>query len=78
MNYTDKHFCPFCGVDYINHNGLILTCEELEKSKLTIKKLKKQLSGLRNKNKMILKTMNDQIIDIQQDYKREVKKMGKL
>ena len=55
MNYpdeqtkpTDKHCCPSCGVDYIEHNGLISTCAELQKAKLEIVELKGELAELRD------------------------------
>ena len=48
MNHTDEHFCPFCGVDYIHHNGLIPTCAELQKAKLKIERLKGKLADYRN------------------------------
>ena len=65
MNYTDLHtFCPSCGVDYIEHNGLISTCAELQKAKLRIERLKGKLAELR---------------DEQLNFnKRETEKMKKL
>jgi len=64
MNYTDKNFCPFCGIDYINHNGLIPTCAELQKAKLKIERLEKVLLDYRNEQLKF--------------NKREVEKIGKL
>ena len=63
-NYTDEHFCPCCGVDYIHHNGLIPTCAELQKAKLKIERLK-----------MILADYRDKQLKFNQ---REVEKIGKL
>jgi len=66
-NYTDnqhEHFCPFCGVDYIHHNGLVATCAELQKAKLKIERLKGKLAELR-----------DEQLKFNQ---REVEKIGKL
>lgn len=48
MNDTDQHFCPSCGVDYIEHNGLIATCAELRKAKLKIIRLKILLEDYKN------------------------------
>ena len=64
MNYNNDHFCPSCGVDYIEHNGLIPTCAELQKAKLKIERLKGELAELR-----------DEQLKFNQ---REVEKMRKL
>jgi len=72
------NYCPSCGVQYIHHHGLIVTCSQLQKATLKIENLKKESARLRKKNKMFLKTMNAQIIEIQQNYKRELEKIRKL
>lgn len=65
MNHTDLHtFCPSCGVDYIEHNGLIPTCAELQIAKLNIKRLKMVLADYRNEQLKF--------------NKRETEKMRKL
>jgi len=65
MNHTDLHtFCPSCGVDYVEHNGLIPTCAELQKAKLKIERLKGKLAELRNEQLKF--------------NQREVEKIGKL
>jgi len=51
MKRTDKNFCPSCGVYYVEHNGLIPTCAELQKAKLKIERLEKVLSDYRKRNK---------------------------
>jgi len=63
-NYTDKHYCPSCGVYYIHHNGLVATCAELQKAKLKIERLKGLLADYRNEQLNF--------------NKREVEKIGKL
>jgi hypothetical protein len=64
IDMSDKNFCPSCGVDYVEHNGLIPTCAELQKAKLKIERLEKVLSDYRNEQLKF--------------NKREVEKIGKL
>jgi len=64
MNYTDNQNCPSCGVDYVEHNGLIPTCAELQKAKLKIERLKGLLADYRNERLKF--------------NQREVEKIGKL
>jgi hypothetical protein len=89
-NYTDKQNCPSCGIQYVQHNGLIGTCAELQKAKLKIERLEMNYSDKQFK-KIILRLSKD--VDIILDYiknekalkaeledfhKREVEKIGKL
>ena len=64
IDMSKDHFCPSCGVDYIEHNGLISTCAELQKAKLEIERLKMVLADYRNEQLKF--------------NKREVEKIGKL
>jgi len=64
MNYTDEQNCPSCGIQYVQHNGLIGTCAELQRAKLKIERLEKVLSDYRNEQLKF--------------NKREVEKIGKL
>jgi len=64
MNYTNKQNCPSCGIQYVQHNGLIGTCAELQRAKLKIERLEKVLSDYRNEQLKF--------------NKREVEKIGKL
>jgi len=50
---SGEHFCPSCGVDYVEHNGLIPTCAELQKAKLEIGKLKAELAEFREEQNKI-------------------------
>jgi len=63
-NYTDKQNCPSCGIQYVQHNGLIGTCAELQKAKLKIKRLEGVLADYRNEQLKF--------------NQREVEKIGKL
>ena len=64
IDMSKNNFCPSCGVDYINHNGLIPTCAELQKAKLKIERLEGVLADYRNEQLKF--------------NQREVEKIGKV
>lgn len=64
IDMSEIDFCPSCGVYYVHHQGLIRTCEELQKAKLEIVELKGELAELRYEDLKF--------------NQREVEKIGKL
>jgi len=64
IDMSENNFCPSCGVDYVEHNGLVATCAELQKAKLKIERLKGLLADYRNEQLKF--------------NQREVEKIGKL